>query len=247
MRRVSGQIPPGLRTGLQRSLPSWKLGLMWTLRLSIYDSCNCEFVTIATGLGDCLRSLDPFFSDPSCPRYEKPTATVSTPHGNTFDLTVICPPLIFGPWVHPLGPSGPASLHYPNSEIVNIIRGEYRSSQLPKSFSPHWVDVRDVALAHLEAALRLDCGASNERYVTCSPDKFNCHLVGEVIREEFPEWAEEVLPPKEETPVFRNVSLDGDPATRELGVTYRSFRECIVDLVRQLREEMVLETEANKS
>jgi len=160
---------------------------------------------------------------------------------------VICPPLIFGPWAHPLGPSGSASLNYPNSEIRNIVRGEYRSSQLPGGFSPHWVDVRDAALAHVEAALRLDSGVSNRRYVTCSPDKFNYHLVGEIIRGEFPGWAEEVLPPKEEIPPFRNISLDGAPVTRELGVAYRSFRESIVDLVRQLREEVQRETEGDRS
>jgi len=214
---------------------------MWTPRRIIYDSSNCEFVTIPAEPQSFIP-LDPFFSDPSYPRYGKPTgATAHTPDSGSFDLTVICPPLIFGPWVHPLGP---ASLNYPNSEIINIIRGKYRSSQLPKSFSPHWIDVRDAALAHVEAALRLDSGASNGRYVTCSPDKFNYHFVGEVIRDEFPEWAEEVLPPKEEIPPFRNISLDGAPATRELGVTYRSFRECIVDLVLQLRGEVPLEAEA---
>jgi hypothetical protein len=67
------------------------------------------------------------------------------------------------------------------------------------------------------------------------------------MREEFPEWAEEVLPPKEETPPFKNFSLDGTPATRDLGVTYRSFRECVIDLVRQLRAEVLREAEAKKS
>lgn len=68
--------------------------------------------------------------------------------------------------------------------------------------------------------------------------------MGEIIREEFPEWAEEVLPPREETPPFKNVSLDGTPVVKELGVTYRTFRECIVDLVRQLRAEGLREAEA---
>jgi len=157
---------------------------------------------------------------------------------------VICPPLVFGPWVHPLGSSGLASLNDSNRRIRNIVRGEYRSSRLPKAFTPLWVDVRDAALAHVEAALRLDSRASNGRYAPCSPEKFDYYLVGEIIREEFPEWAEEVLPPREEIPPFKNISLDGTPAIRDLGVTYRSFRECIVDLVRQLREVVQREAEA---
>jgi len=72
-------------------------------------------------------------------------------------------------------------------------------------------------------------------------------MVGEIIREEFPEWAEQVLPPKEEIPPFMNISLDGTLVTRDLGVTYRSFRECVVDLVCQLREEILREAEASRS
>jgi len=107
----------------------------------------------------------------------------------------------------------------------------------------------DVALAHVEAALQFDPSGlfSNGRYAICSPEKFNYYLVGEIIREEFPEWAEDVLPPKEDIPPFKNISLDGIPVTEDLGVTYRSFRECIVDLVRQLRVEVLREAEAKNT
>ena len=152
---------------------------------------------------------------------------------------------MFGPWVHPLGPSGLASLNHSNYRIRNMVRGDYHSSSLPHILPTPWVDVRDAALAHVEAALRLDSVSSDERYTVSSPEKFNYHLVAEIIREEFPEWADEVLPPKEETPPFRTFPLDGTPAMRDLGVTYRSFRECIVDLVHQLREEILREAEAN--
>jgi hypothetical protein len=110
------------------------------------------------------------------------------------------------------------------------------------------VDVRDVALAHVEAALRLDRtqhpSISNGRYAVCSPERFDFHLAGEIMREEFPEWAEEVLPPTVGRPPFKDVFLDGAPATGELGVSYRSFRECVVDVVRQLRAEVLREMEA---
>ena len=52
----------------------------------------------------------------------------------------------------------------------------------------------------------------------------------------------------EEIPSFKNISLDGSPATRDFGVTYRGFRECVIDLVRQLRAEVLREqAEASKS
>ena len=216
---------------------------MWTPRLSIYGSYNCERVPREFhSSNQPFTSLIHFLSDPSYP------ATIPAPNTGTFDMTVICPPLLFGPWVHPLGPSGLASLNDSNCQIRNIVRGDYLSSRLPQSFAPLWVDVRDAAFAHVEAALRSGPGpSSNGRYTTCSPERFTYHLVGEIIREEFPEWAEEVLPPKVEMPPPKNISLDGISATRDLGVTYRSFRECIVDLVRQLREEVLLEAKANKA
>jgi len=83
--------------------------------------------------------------------------------------------------------------------------------------------------------------------VLSSPEGFNFHLVGDIIREEFPEWAEEVLPPREEIPPFKNIFWDGTPATKDLGVRYRSFKECIVDLVCQLRAEVLREKESNGS
>ena len=188
-----------------------------------------------------------FQSDPSYPRHGGHTKPSTPSNGSTFNLTVFCPPLIFGPWVHPLGASGLGSLNYSNLQIRNIVRGDFRSSHLPHPLAPLWVDVRDVALAHAEAALQLDPSgpSSNGRYATCSAEKFNYHLVGEIIRKEFPEWAEDVLPPREDIPPFMNISLDGIPVTKDLGVTYRSFRECIVDLVRQLRVEVLREAEAN--
>ena len=67
------------------------------------------------------------------------------------------------------------------------------------------------------------------------------------MREEFPEWAEEVLPPKEGIPSFRDIFLGGAPETRNLRVTYRSFRECVMDLVRWLRAEVLRDSETSKS
>lgn len=64
-------------------------------------------------------------------------------------------------------------------------------------------------------------------------------MAAEIMREEFPEWADQVLPPREEMPPFTDVSVDGTPTTRDLGVKYRSFRECTVDLVRQIRMEVL--------
>ena len=109
-------------------------------------------------------------------------------NGTAFDLTVFCPSLLFGPWVNPL--TNLASVKGSIWVFRNIVRGDYRNSGLLVPISSLWVDVRDVALAHVEAALGLDPldhpSISNGRYTPCSPEKFN------YLREEFSEWAEEV-------------------------------------------------------
>ena len=73
-----------------------------------------------------------------------------------------------------------------------------------------------MAPAHVEAALRVDTSEhpsiSKGRYAICSPEKFNYHFVGEIIREE---WTEEELPAGEGIPSFKNHFLDGAPATRD--------------------------------
>ena len=97
-----------------------------------------------------------FPSDASYPGRGEFTQPATPPAGGTFDLTVFCPPLMFGPWVHPLGASGLDSLNASNICIKEIVRGSFRSSQIPLPITQFWVDVRDVALAHVEAALQLD-------------------------------------------------------------------------------------------
>ena len=188
-------------------------------------------------------------SDTSYPGRGRFTQLATPPADNgTFDPTVFCPPLIFGPWVHPLGASGLDPLNDSNHQIGDIIYGDFRSSQIPQAIAPLWVDVRDVALAHVKAALQLDPSrpSSDERYTICSPEKFDYHLVWEIIREGFPGWNEEVLPPREERPPFENISLDGTPGTKDLGVKYRCFRVCIVDVARQLRAEVLREVEGDR-
>ena len=126
-----------------------------------------------------VHILGPFPSDASYPGRGKFTQPTIPPTGSTFDLTVICPPLIFGPWVHPLGASGLDSLNHSNHQIREIVRGDFRSSRIPRPFTLLWVDVRDVALAHVEAAFQLDPSepSSNGRYALCFPEKFdNSHL-----------------------------------------------------------------------
>jgi nucleoside-diphosphate-sugar epimerase len=114
-----------------------------------------------------------------------------------------------------------------------------RKTPLRPHACPLWVDVRDLALAHVEAAY-IRPETSNKRFVVCSPEKSSYQHAAQIIKEEFPEWAEKVaLPPGGPPPA--HISLDGSPLTKELGIKYTSLRECIVAVVKQLRDEAVKE------
>ncbi|KAH8888390.1 NAD dependent epimerase/dehydratase [Thozetella sp. PMI_491] len=144
----------------------------------------------------------------------------------SFDLVTLCPPMTFGPVVHPV--KDPASLNESNAMLWKIALGE---KPLPVARVPFWIDVRDLAVAHVEALLRPEAGG--KRYIPASPERFSYGLAAQNIVDEF-DWAKgQVVPEKQ--PIDDSHGVDGETAARELGVTYHPFRETVVDLVAQAK------------
>jgi len=135
--------------------------------------------------------------------------------------------MTFGPIVHPLDKIG--GLNESNTPLWKIATGE---TPLPVTNVPFWIDVRDLGLAHVEALLRPEAG--NKRYTPASPEHFSYALAAKIMLEQF-SWATGKVS-KEEQPIDQSYGLDGEMATRGLGVKYRSFKETVVDLVSQLWE-----------
>lgn len=156
--------------------------------------------------------------------------------GEKIDLTVFCPPLVFGPWVHPL--ESLSSVNASNRVLRDMVLGVTKDSIAAARFSA-WVDIEDLALAHVEAAY-IRPETSNKRFLVCSPEKSSYQLIAQFIREEFPELAERLaLPPGGLPPA--HIGLDGSPLTRELGIKYKGLRESVVAVVKQIRDEGVKE------
>ena len=156
--------------------------------------------------------------------------------GEKIDLTVFCPPIVFGPWVHPLDKLSSLNTSIQgHRDMVLGVTGE----AIAALRSSNWVDVRDLALAHVEAAY-VRPETSNKRFIVCSPEKSSFQQEAEIIKEEFPEWAQRlVLPPS--GPPRTHITLDGSLLTRELGMKYTSSRECMVALAKQLHDQAVKE------
>ncbi|KAH7047373.1 3-beta hydroxysteroid dehydrogenase/isomerase family protein [Macrophomina phaseolina] len=151
-------------------------------------------------------------------------------HRPSFDLVTLCPPMVFGPVVHP-GVASPAHLNESNAQLWSVTD---KSAPVPPVRVPLWIDVRDLALAHVEALLR--DGAGGKRYTPVSPEPFSFGLAARIIRAKAPQKARTpgAAPAEDEKlpePCYR---LDGETAAKELGLEYRSFETTVVDLVNQM-------------
>lgn len=131
-----------------------------------------------------------------------------------------------------------SSVNTSNQVLRDMVIGITRDS-VAAARTPAWVGIRDLALAHVEAAY-IRPETSNKRFAVSSPEKSTYQYVAQIIKEEFPELAERVvLPPGGPPPM--GIGLDGSPLTEELGIKYKSLRECIVAVVKQIHEEAVKE------
>ncbi|KAB8262068.1 pyridoxal phosphate-dependent transferase [Aspergillus pseudonomiae] len=150
----------------------------------------------------------------------------------SFDLVTLCPPMTFGPVVHPV--SGVAGLNESNAVLWSVASG---ADPLPVARVSAWIDVRDLAEAHVQALLKSEAGG--KRFVPASGEPFSYELAADIIRGRFG-WARDTVTGNYESgkkPV-QGYKLDGEAVTRELGVRFRSFEETVVDLVGQVKESL---------
>lgn len=149
-----------------------------------------------------------------------------------FDLVSLCPPMTFGPVVHPLQDlDGGLKFNESNAMLWRVASSSASEGGLPVARVPFWVDVRDLALMHIGALF--EKGAGGKRYTVCAPERFSYGLAAEIIRGEFEELRDGVYTEGQE--IDESYGLDGEVARRELalGDGYRLFRESVCDLVRQ--------------
>ncbi|KAF4294687.1 hypothetical protein KXV50_004266 [Aspergillus fumigatus] len=152
--------------------------------------------------------------------------------GPPLDLVTLCPPMVFGPIVHPV--ASIAQLNESNAVLWSVAAG---ADPLPAARVSAWIDVRDLAEAHVQALLTPEAGG--KRYVPASGEPFCYEYAADIIKEKFL-WARETVTTNYEAgkrpgPTYK---LDGATVTRELGVKYRSFEQTVEELVRQVKETL---------
>jgi nucleoside-diphosphate-sugar epimerase len=135
--------------------------------------------------------------------------------------------MTFGPVVHPV--ESVDHLNESNSMLWKVASGV---KPLPVARVPFWVDVRDLAQAHIEALLRPDAGG--KRFLPAAPERFSYGIAAKIIAEEF-DWARNKVS-QEEQRIDESHGIDGKTAAAELGLEYKTFRQTVTALVSEAVE-----------
>ncbi|KAG4035584.1 hypothetical protein MFRU_001g03530 [Monilinia fructicola] len=150
-----------------------------------------------------------------------------------FTMTTINPPLVLGPIVHYLNSLD--ALNTSNQRIRNLLQGRCKD-ELPDTGTFLWVDVRDLARAHVQA-IEVPDAAHKRFFVTAG--YFSNREIAEIIRKNFPEYEKE-LPGKDvkgggypEGGVYK---FDNSRTVDILRLSFRGLEESIVDTVKSLKE-----------
>lgn len=114
-----------------------------------------------------------------------------------------------------------------------MAQGAFRDTALPPTGIFLWVDVRDVALAHVRALETPAAGG--ERFLLVG-GHFSNKLLADIIAETRPELASK-LPPNtvDDTPADV-YGYNGAKTAKTLGMEFRSFWDCVRDTVQSLQQ-----------
>lgn len=145
-----------------------------------------------------------------------------------FDIATICPPMVFGPIVHYLNSLD--AINTSNQRVVDMIQGKMKDELAP-SGTVLWVDVRDVALAHVLALEKPKAGGNRFFLVA---GHFDNKSIAEIIAKNFPE-VKDKLPSKLESDLPKDVyGFDNSKSKKELGIEYQPFEKTITDTARSI-------------
>ncbi|EXJ90270.1 dihydroflavonol-4-reductase [Capronia coronata CBS 617.96] len=145
-----------------------------------------------------------------------------------FDLATINPPLVFGPVVHYLNSLD--AINTSNATIRDMIEGKCKDA-IPPSTGFLWVDVRDVALAHVKA---METSAAGGKRFFVTGGHMSNGIVASIIRKEFPEFADR-LPADIDTSLPADIfGYDNSRSKEILGIEYRKLEDTVRDTVKSL-------------
>lgn len=150
-----------------------------------------------------------------------------------FDLATICNTYTFGPVQRQL-PTLDA-INTSNQRIRDLVLGGMRDGLEPTAPVFTWVDVRDVALAHVQAITKPEAGG--KRFYVVG-GHFSNKKLADIIRDSHPELAGRLPRPEETVDDFPEdvYGFDNSRSRDLLGIEYRGLEESVDDTVQSILE-----------
>jgi len=148
-----------------------------------------------------------------------------------FDIVVINPPLVFGP-VHPWIASL-ESFNLSNQRILDMTTGKMKERLVPND-TWLWVDVRDVATAHVNAIEKPEAGGKR---ICVSAGNYSNQQLADVVVRNFPQLADKLPTTREPNDGYLEggvYNVDNTRSKEVLGLEYTSLEKSIIDLVKVL-------------
>ncbi|KAI9159125.1 Ketoreductase azaE [Paramyrothecium foliicola] len=151
----------------------------------------------------------------------------------SFSLATMNPPMVFGPVTQP--PQSLDSVNTSNQVLAAVLSGKHKNG-IPPTGLPLWVDVRDVALAHVKA-MELE-EAAGQRFFLVTGSYTNAQMT-KIVWENFPELRDRL--PEEskwgdfEVQGLNSFGYDNSKATKILGLEWTPYEKTVIDSVKSFK------------
>jgi len=145
-----------------------------------------------------------------------------------FSVATLTPPMVYGPLAQDF--DSLSKLNTSSADFYRLFNGS--ETKVPETGFWVYVDVRDLALAHRLAFESPN--AANQRFAITNGN-YSYSIFCDIIRKKFPELADKV-PSEGSYELPKVYNLDNSKSIKELGLTYHTIEETVVDTVRSLRE-----------
>ncbi|PRP75079.1 hypothetical protein PROFUN_03915 [Planoprotostelium fungivorum] len=150
-----------------------------------------------------------------------------------FDLVTINPTFIFGPILHQV--EDPKDLNTSVAFVYKMLTGETKEIAAPAP-SQAFVDVRDVAKAHVNAIEKEEAGG--KRFLTTSA-QFGFQQVADILRAKYPELKDKIPEGKPGQNYSTTHSVSNEEAKRVLNIEFMGLEKTIVDTAEDLKEKFL--------
>lgn len=147
----------------------------------------------------------------------------------SFTVTVFLPTLIFGSPIQPVKDA--KSLNFSARTFYSLFSGENAGKPIPGTMFPSYVDVRDLADAHIKALTTP--AADNKLYLIGGSPYSNMAAV-KVLVDHFPELKSKLLVDDEENVIV--ASIEAGEGNEALEMSFKTFEETVVDMTNKILE-----------